>query len=110
MERHPSLAAEAEERLRAAGYPDVRVLVGDGTAGHPDAAPYDAILVTAAGPEVPQPLTDQLAPDGGRLVIPVGTRDRQFLTLVERHGDAFERRTLEPVVFVPLVGEHGFRA
>ena len=110
MERHASLAAEAAEQLRLAGYPEVRVIVGDGTAGYPDAAPYDAILVTAAGPEIPQPLLDQLAADGGRLVIPVGTRGQQWLTLVERHGTAFDRRALEPVVFVPLVGEHGFRS
>ncbi len=110
MERHPSLAAEAAERLRIAGYAGVRVVVGDGTAGFPERAPYDAILVTAAGPEVPQPLMDQLDPDGGRLVIPVGTRDHQWLTLVERHGATFDRQALEPVVFVPLLGEHGFRA
>ncbi len=109
VERHPELAAQAEERLRAAGYPDVRVIVGDGSGGYPDEAPFDAILVTAAGPEIPQPLMDQLAPDGGRLVIPVGPREKQWLNLVERHGSAFDRRALEPVVFVPLVGEHGVR-
>ncbi len=108
MERHAALAAEALERLRYAGYPTVRVVVGDGTAGFPDAAPYDAILVTAAGPEIPQPLLDQLLADGGRLVMPVGTRDQQWLTVVERHGEATTRRETEPVVFVPLVGEHGF--
>jgi protein-L-isoaspartate(D-aspartate) O-methyltransferase len=109
MERHAALAAEAAECLRGAGYSDVRVVVGDGTAGFPDAAPYDAILVTAAGPEIPQPLLDQLSPHGARLVMPVGDRTQQWLTVVERRGDAFDRRATEPVVFVPLVGEHGFR-
>lgn len=109
MERHAALAAEAAECLRGAGYPDVRVVVGDGTAGYPDAAPYDAILVTAAGPEIPQPLIGQLSPHGARLVMPVGTRTHQWLTVVERRGETFERRATEPVVFVPLVGEHGFR-
>jgi protein-L-isoaspartate(D-aspartate) O-methyltransferase len=109
MERHAPLAAEAVERLRTAGYPDVRVVVGDGTAGFPDAAPYDAILVTAAGPEIPGPLLDQLSPDGGLLVMPVGTPDQQWLTVVERHGEALSRRETEPVVFVPLLGEHGIR-
>jgi protein-L-isoaspartate(D-aspartate) O-methyltransferase len=64
--------------------------------------------VTAAGPAVPKPLLEQISPDGGRLVMPVGTREQQWLTLVERHGSAFTRREVEPVVFVPLVGEHGF--
>jgi protein-L-isoaspartate(D-aspartate) O-methyltransferase len=110
MERHAPLAAQAAECLRGAGYPGVRVVVGDGTAGFPDAAPYDAILVTAAGPEIPRPLLDQLSTHGGRLVMPVGTRDQQWLTVVERQGDALTQRATEPVVFVPLVGEHGFRS
>jgi protein-L-isoaspartate(D-aspartate) O-methyltransferase len=66
------------------------------------------VLVTAAGPSVPTPLLEQLAPDGGRLVMPVGTREHQMLTLVVRSGDDFESRPLEPVVFVPLLGEHGY--
>jgi len=109
VERHTTLAAEAEERLRRAGYDNVRVVVGDGSLGWPDGAPYEAVIVTAAGPSVPKPLLEQLSPDGGRLVMPVGTREQQWLTLVERHGSAFTRREVEPVVFVPLVGEHGFQ-
>ena len=108
IERHASLGAEAVERLRRAGYDGVRVAVGDGSLGWPEGAPYDAIMVTAAGPSVPKPLLEQLSPDGGRLVMPVGTREQQWLTLVERHGSALTRREVEPVVFVPLVGEHGF--
>jgi len=109
VERHTPLAAEAVERLRRAGYDNVRVVVGDGSLGWPDGAPYEAVIVTAAGPSVPKPLLEQLSPDGGRLVMPVGTREQQWLTLVERHGSAFTRREVEPVVFVPLVGEHGFQ-
>jgi protein-L-isoaspartate(D-aspartate) O-methyltransferase len=109
VERHRSLAEEAEARLLQAGYGQVQVVVGDGSLGWPENQPYDAIIVTAAGPDIPQPLMEQLSPDGGRLVMPVGSRDQQWLTLVERHGEAKNRREVEPVVFVPLVGEHGFR-
>lgn len=108
VERHADLSRLAGEGLLRAGYPDVRLVVGDGTEGAPEYAPYDAVLVTAAGPSVPTPLLEQLRPDGGRLVMPVGDRDRQWLTLVVRDGDEFHSRALEPVVFVPLVGEHGF--
>jgi protein-L-isoaspartate(D-aspartate) O-methyltransferase len=109
IERHESLANEARERLLRAGYGDVTVVVGDGTAGWPAGAPYRSILVTAAGPAVPRPLIDQLHPDGGRLVMPVGGREHQFLTLVERDGDEIQSGQLEPVVFVPLIGRYGVR-
>ncbi|TMK15614.1 MAG: protein-L-isoaspartate(D-aspartate) O-methyltransferase [Actinobacteria bacterium] len=109
IERHASLGAEAVERLRRAGYGGVRVVVGDGSLGWPEGAPYEAIIVTAAGPSVPRPLLEQLSPDRGRLVMPVGTREQQWLTVVVRNGSAFTQREVEPVVFVPLVGEHGFR-
>jgi len=108
IERHASLGAEAMERLQRAGYGGVRVVIGDGSLGWPAGAPYDAVIVTAAGPSIPKPLLEQLSPNGGRLVMPVGTREQQWLTLVQRHGSAFTRREVEPVVFVPLVGEHGF--
>ena len=112
IERHASLAAEARERLAAAGFgaDRVSVEVGDGTEGWADRAPYRSILVTAAGPSVPEPLLRQLSPDGGRLVMPVGNRSHQFLTLVVRHGAQFERTELDPVVFVPLIGRHGVSA
>src|SRR6266480_511230 len=109
VERHASLGAEGVDRLRRAGYDGVRVVVGDGSTGWPDGAPYDAIIVTAAGPSVPKPLLEQLSPEGGRLVMPVGSREQQWLTVVERNGSALTQRAVEPVVFVPLVGEHGFR-
>ena len=110
IERHASLADEARRRLRDAGFGNVRVEVGDGTEGWPDHAPYRSILVTAGGPSVPQPLLEQLDHDGGRLVMPVGGREHQFLTLVERNGDELESVELDPVVFVPLIGRYGLHA
>jgi protein-L-isoaspartate(D-aspartate) O-methyltransferase len=109
LERHEALASEARSRLAAAGYKRVQVMVGDGTRGWKAEAPYDAIIVTAAGPGIPDPLRQQLAEDGGRLVMPVGTREQQWITVLERHGSQFRQRAVEPVVFVPLLGEHGFR-
>jgi protein-L-isoaspartate(D-aspartate) O-methyltransferase len=106
IERDEQLAREAAARLKRLGY-DVDVVVGDGTEGYPDRAPFDGILVAAAAPEIPTPLTHQLA-DGGRMVLPVGTRDRQRLVLVARIGDDDATSDLEPCVFVPLVGRHGF--
>jgi protein-L-isoaspartate(D-aspartate) O-methyltransferase len=110
IERHASLADGARARLRDAGHGDVEVVVGDGTDGWAAGAPYRSILVTAGGPSVPGPLLEQLDRDGGRLVMPVGTREHQFLTLVQRHGDELESTELEPVVFVPLIGRHGLSA
>jgi protein-L-isoaspartate(D-aspartate) O-methyltransferase len=107
VERHAELSRRAREALLRAGYPNVQLVVGDGTRGYPTNAPYDGVIVTAAGPSVPTPLLEQLNPDGGRLVMPVGGREHQWLTLVERRGDDFASRPLEPVVFVPLMGEHG---
>jgi protein-L-isoaspartate(D-aspartate) O-methyltransferase len=108
MERHESLAMRARERLKAAGYGSVEVVVGDGTRGWEKGAPYDTIIVTAAGPRIPEPLRLQLSPDGGRLVMPVGTREQQWITVLERRDGQFRQREVEPVVFVPLLGEHGF--
>lgn len=110
VERDPDLSARAAANLEAAGYKGVLTEVGDGTHGWPAGAPYDAILVTAAGPSIPAPLREQLNVDGGRMVIPVGDREGQWLTLVERHGDEWRERSLEPVVFVPLIGTHGYGA
>ena len=108
IERYPELSARAGEALLRAGYPDVRLVVGDGTRGVPEHAPYDAIVVGAAGPSVPEPLVEQLSTDGGKLVIPVGRREHQQLTVVQRRGDEMRTKVLEAVVFVPLIGEHGF--
>ncbi|HET9417193.1 MAG TPA: protein-L-isoaspartate(D-aspartate) O-methyltransferase [Candidatus Limnocylindria bacterium] len=107
IERHAELAAEAQRKLADAGYDKVRVEVGDGTQGWPEGGPYRSILVTAGGPSVPKPLLEQLDADGGRLIMPVGDRQHQFLTLVVRHGSDLQTTELEPVVFVPLIGRHG---
>lgn len=112
IERHEALATTARHRLEDAGYADdrIEVVVGDGTQGWSAHAPYRSILVTAGAPSVPGPLLEQLDRSGGRLVIPVGDRERQILTVVVREGDGLTTTELEPVVFVPLIGEHGHRA
>jgi protein-L-isoaspartate(D-aspartate) O-methyltransferase len=107
VERVPQLAQSARTALAASGTRNVTVLVGDGTLGWRPFAPYDAILVSAASPDIPAPLVEQLAPEG-RMVIPLGDRDAQTLTLVERLGDSVRTRTIGDVRFVPLVGEFGF--
>jgi len=108
VERVPHLAQSAKTALANSGIRNVTVLVGDGTLGWRPFAPYDAILVSAASPEIPAPLVEQLA-EGGRMVIPLGDRASQTLTLVERHGNEVHSRTVADVRFVPLVGEFGFR-
>jgi len=108
VERVPHLAQSARAALATAGIRNVTVLVGDGTLGWRPFAPYDAILVSAASPEVPAPLVEQLAV-GGRMVIPLGDKEAQTLTLVERLEDRVRTSTIGDVRFVPLVGEFGFR-
>ena len=111
IERHASLAEAARDRLAQLGYGDrVEVRVGDGSVGDPDGAPWRGIIVAAAAPRVPDALRAQLDPDGGRLVLPVGNRDRQELIVVTRTGDTWAERRDGPVVFVPLIGEEGFRS
>ncbi|MGA7986025.1 MAG: protein-L-isoaspartate(D-aspartate) O-methyltransferase [Burkholderiales bacterium] len=102
----PELGRSAAERLAGLGYANVEVRVGDGYGGWPEKAPFDAIVVTAAAPQVPPALVDQLRP-GGRMVIPLGERwGAQELALVSKHADGrVERRSVLPVRFVPLV--HG---
>ena len=109
IERQPELAVTARERLAKMGLGGaVDIRVGDGSVGHTEGAPWDGIVVTAAAPSIPTALREQLSPDGGRLVIPVGDRSRQELMLVVRHGDEWRDRNEGPCVFVPLVGEGGF--
>jgi protein-L-isoaspartate(D-aspartate) O-methyltransferase len=96
------LAREAAERLKRLGYDNVEVRAGDGYRGWPEAAPFDAIVVTAAAPRVPEPLKQQLR-DGGRLLLPIGD-EWQELVLVKRRGDAFEQTQVLPVRFVPMTG------
>ncbi len=110
IERIPALAEFARENLRRTSYARrVTVIVGDGSKGYPDAMPYDRIIVTAAAPDVPEPLIEQLAP-GGRLVIPVGDSFTQRLLILEkRHDGSIIKRWGTYCVFVPLIGEYGFR-
>jgi protein-L-isoaspartate(D-aspartate) O-methyltransferase len=107
VERIPELSARAREILDWLEIRNVALLVGDGTIGWRKYAPFDVIVVSAAAPEVPQALVDQLA-DGGRMLIPVGGRESQRLVLVEKHGFAVTQQPLEPVAFVPLLGKFGF--
>jgi protein-L-isoaspartate(D-aspartate) O-methyltransferase len=107
IERVAPLLESARAAIRAAGARNVSLLTGDGTLGWRDYAPYDAILVTAGSREIPDPLLRQLA-EGGRLLIPLGERDAQVLTLVIRRGETLERRAIAPARFVPLIGRHGW--
>lgn len=109
MERHAALAGQAAERIARQGYRSVTMIVGDGSVGHPERAPYDAVMVTAAGPGVPPPLLEQLRPDGGRLLMPVGDRDHQVMTLIVRDGETASQTELDACVFVPLLGTFGFK-
>lgn len=107
IERVAALSQAARENIQRLGAKNISLLVGDGTIGWREYAPYDAILVSAAGPTIPEPLVNQLA-DGGRMVVPVGSADEQMLWLVTRTGDEVTRREVGPVRFVPLVGRHGW--
>lgn len=108
VERHHDLAATAAAVLADLGYGNVSVHEGDGSLGWPDGAPYDAIVVTASGPSVPEALVDQLA-DGGRLVLPVGRGSwEQRLVRVRRQGTSVVEDDLGGVAFVPLIGEQGW--
>lgn len=107
VERIGDLANQARKSLEAAGVTNVMVVVGDGSIGWLPEAPYDAILVAAASPEVPQPLAGQLV-DGGRLIIPLERGGSQELTRVTRHGADLETESLGEARFVPLLGRYGF--
>jgi len=108
VERIASLAETAEDLLDDLGFENVRVLTGDGSTGWADEAPFDAILVTAGAPAAPPTLMDQLSPEGGRLVAPVGDRELQRVVRVVRHGSEFHKETLLACRFVPLVGHEGW--
>lgn len=107
LERIPVLAEAARERLAALGYRNITLLEGDGTKGYAEAAPYDGILVTAAAPNVPQPLLNQLAVNG-KLVIPVGGIYSQELIVAVRRETGIEQYQRGGCVFVKLIGEHGW--
>lgn len=108
IERISSLATFAEDNIKKTGYSNlVTVIFGDGTKGLPDKAPFDRIFVAAGAPDIPDPLTDQLA-DGGKMLVPVGGRYYQDLIKVERRGNKLIKENMGGCVFVPLIGEHGY--
>lgn len=109
VDRLPALVAVARDRLEEMGIPSVEVVEGDGSLGWPARAPYDAIVVAAGGPHVPDALRHQLAP-GGRLVMPVGPRDDQRLVRIRRGPHGWTREDLEEMRFIPLVGDEGWAA
>jgi len=109
IERLPRLADRARRLVESMGYTNVWIRVGNGALGWSDEAPFDRILVAAAGPSVPAPLIDQLG-EGGRLVAPVGDAESQILTLVERRGGDVTTRALGECRFVPLVGKYAWEA
>jgi protein-L-isoaspartate(D-aspartate) O-methyltransferase len=107
VERQPRLAEQARTNFERLGYRNLHVLVGDGSSGVPGFSPYQKIIVAAAAPSLPQPLFDQLA-EGGRLILPVGSREVQVLQLVRKVEGMSVSSSLEGARFVPLVGEKGF--
>ena len=107
VERIAELASRAREALDAMRISNIAILVGDGTIGWSRYAPYDAILVAAAAPDVPQPLVDQLA-EGGRMLVPVGTRELQRLVLVRKQGGEVTTEEVLDCTFVPLLGRFGW--
>ncbi len=108
IERIPELAERAKDVLKLLGYDNVKIVVGDGTKGYPEEAPYDKIYVTASAPDIPKPLIEQLKP-GGRIVIPIG-RYEQYLYVVDKdESGKIHKRVWGPVRFVLLVGEYGFK-
>ncbi|MBD0318700.1 MAG: protein-L-isoaspartate(D-aspartate) O-methyltransferase [Gemmatimonadetes bacterium] len=107
VERIGELATRAREALDAMRISNVAILVGDGTIGWSRYAPYDAILVAAAAPDVPQPLVDQMA-EGGRMLVPVGTRELQRLVLVRKQGGEVTTEEVLDCTFVPLLGRFGW--
>jgi len=109
IERIPALLKQAREAIERAGAANVSLMLGDGTIGWREYSPYDAILVSAGAPSVPQPLLDQLA-EGGRLLIPIGDREEQRLVMADRKNATIQMRDVAPVRFVPLLGSHGWRA
>jgi len=106
VEYLPELARSASERLEKLGFLNVHVHCGDGSAGLPEFAPYDGIIVSAAAPSLPEPLLRQMA-DEGRMIVPVGPEDHQELVLVTKHGDDFSFERRDPCRFVPLLGRFG---
>ncbi len=108
VERIPVLAEQAKDRFNRLGYANISVVVGDGTKGLAEYSPYNGIIVTAAAPEVPKTLVEQLA-NNGKLVIPVGSRGMQELLVIYKRGDRIDEYKKGSCVFVPLIGEFGWK-
>ncbi|MEZ4498543.1 MAG: protein-L-isoaspartate(D-aspartate) O-methyltransferase [Thermomicrobiales bacterium] len=108
IERIPELADSAAALLAELGYENVEIRQGDGSLGLPELAPWDAIIVTAGAPVIPQPLLAQLREDGGRMVLPVGPERSQHLVVIERNGRRYQETDLGAVAFVPLIGTGGW--
>lgn len=109
IEKNPSLQEKAKKiLLQELGYKNITFKVGDGTLGWKEASPFDAIIVTAASPQIPSPLMEQLA-EGGRIIIPVGDEFSQMLIKGVKTGGILHTKTLEPVRFVKLIGAYGFK-
>lgn len=108
IERIAPLLQGAREAIAKCGVRNVSLLLGDGTLGWREYSPYDAILVSAAAPSVPQPLVEQLA-EGGRMLIPLGGQDVQTLAVLTRRNGQIQREDILPVRFVPLLGQHGWQ-
>jgi protein-L-isoaspartate(D-aspartate) O-methyltransferase len=109
IERVPALLDRARDVLAQLDVRNVSLLLGDGTLGWRDYAPYDGIVVGAASPDVPLPYAEQLG-EGGRLVIPIGSREEQVLCVFTKREGALDRRDVGPVRFVPLLGAHGWQS
>jgi protein-L-isoaspartate(D-aspartate) O-methyltransferase len=109
VERYASLARAAQATLARLGFNNVEVILGDGSHGLPDRAPFDAIVVSAAAPQIPPPLFEQLR-EGGRMVIPVGPAHAQELQLVRKHNGHAVVTVMEGCRFVPLIGSEGYRS
>ena len=107
IERHQALSNAARLALRSLGIANVELVVGDGSLGVPERAPFDAIAVHAAAPVAPPALLDQLA-EGGRLVVPIASGEADMLTVLRRQAGRVTRETIGPCRFVPLIGEEGF--
>ena len=107
LEYVPTLATQARRLLQQLGFHNVSIITSDGSLGLPQYAPFDGIVVTAAAPNIPAPLLDQLA-DGGRLVIPVGTRDQQELLCITKHPNGYTEKRSVKCRFVPLRGAAGW--
>jgi protein-L-isoaspartate(D-aspartate) O-methyltransferase len=109
VERHIPLLKDARKRFEAMGYHNIISRGGDGTLGWPEYAPFDAIIVTAGAPDVPEPLVSQLNPNGGRLIIPIGTKSVQKMYLIRKDGEELSAKELPEFRFVPLIGKEGWK-